>query len=209
VRFFHRDLESTSLDGMWVVVGLGNPGARYENTRHNIGFMVVSRLAQRAGVTLTRSKHRARTSRTEIAGVPALLALPETFMNESGFAVAHLSRFYKVPPERTLIVCDDIDLPFATLRLRPSGSSGGQRGLESIMRELGTSNFPRLRLGVGRPEYDAARHVLEPFPPNQARLLPELIGIACDAIEEILKTGDVPAVMNRFNRNWEESLAGV
>jgi peptidyl-tRNA hydrolase, PTH1 family len=192
-----------------LVVGLGNPGSRFESTRHNVGFMVVDELARRQRLSFRKQgKHRAESANGEIEGVSVLLARPLTFMNESGYAVSHLLRYYRAPLEQLLIVNDDIDLPFGTLRLRPNGSSGGNQGLNSIVRELGTQEFARLRIGVERPRSSAVSHVLGEFPPEQTRLLPGLIEKAADAVTSVLKNGVQPT-MNSFNRNWTEELAGV
>jgi peptidyl-tRNA hydrolase, PTH1 family len=203
---FWRGNDPDQDDGAWLVVGLGNPGPQYERTRHNVGFMVVEALAERAGVRFKGSRHRADVARRQIQGVSVLLAQPLTFMNESGLAVTRLTRYYKIPPERLLVICDDIDLPFGTLRLRPSGSSGGNRGLQSIIECLQTEQFARLRVGVERPKSSAVGHVLSAFPREQARVLPALIGIAADAVTAVLEEG-VPVAMNRFNRNWLGELS--
>ncbi|HZU14175.1 MAG TPA: aminoacyl-tRNA hydrolase [Chloroflexota bacterium] len=184
-----------------LVVGLGNPGPRYEKTRHNIGFMVVNELARRGNAAFKASRQQADVARVTLDGIPILLAQPLTYMNESGRAVSLLMHYYRVPLDRLLIVCDDIDLPFGTIRLRPSGSSGGQKGLRSIMHELHTEDFARLRLGVSRPRGQAASHVLAPFPPGELRALPELVGIAADAVLAALRDGTQPAI-NAYNRNW-------
>jgi PTH1 family peptidyl-tRNA hydrolase len=170
--------------------------------------MAVRALADRHGLQLRGSRQAADAARGTIAGVPVLLAVPHTFMNESGVAVSRLARFYKVQPERLLVVYDDIDIPFGTIRLRPEGGSGGNNGLKSIIASLGTEDFPRLRLGVGRPPRGAVEHVLSRFPPEQERLLPELLTIADDAIEETLRSGTLDA-MNRYNRDWLTYLTGA
>lgn len=188
-----------------MVVGLGNPGGRYENTRHNIGFMVVRAIAAQFHLHFRRSKHRAELASGTVEGVPVLLALPTTYMNESGNAVRRLVQYYRVPLPQLLVVCDDIDLPFGTLRLRPSGSSGGHRGLKSIIAALGSEEFARLRVGVGRPEASAVGHVLGPFSRDEAALVPALVNTSADAALAWLE-GDVTATMNRFNRDWLPAL---
>jgi len=190
----------------WLVVGLGNPGSRYENTRHNIGFMAVEAFARRHDLRFKRSKHRADVATGSVKGVPILLAEPVTFMNESGNAVVRVARYFNVPGERVLVVCDDLDLPFGTMRLRAEGGSGGNGGLKSIIQSLGTEQFGRLRLGVGRPAGDAARHVLQRFPANEAGLLPELLEFAADAIEAVTQHA-VAEAMNQFNRDWLPELS--
>ncbi|MBV9279095.1 MAG: aminoacyl-tRNA hydrolase [Chloroflexi bacterium] len=204
--FWRRPEDAAPESGLLAVVGLGNPGGRYADTRHNLGFMVVNALARRYDVSFRGSRHRADTARATIAGRPVLLALPVTYMNESGSAVQRVMSYYHLPLTNLLVVCDDIDLPYATLRLRPNGSSGGNGGLKSIIRELGTQDFARLRVGVGRPPSDAVGHVLSPFPPQQRALLPALVETAADAVETWLREGVEP-VMNRFNRSWADELA--
>jgi len=205
VRFWrHRPPESTDTD-LRLVVGLGNPGRQYEHTRHNVGFMTVQKLADRYGMSFKGAKHRADIARGEIDGEPVLLAMPITYMNDSGHAVSHLVQYYHLPIEHVLIILDEMDLPFGTLRLRPSGSAGGHNGLKSIIRELGTEEFARLRVGVGRPQGSAVRHVLQPFSADEARVLPLLIDTAADAAISALQSG-VQEAMNRFNRDWLPSL---
>lgn len=203
--FFRRKESEDLVPGLRLVVGLGNPGRRYDDTRHNVGKMAVRRLGERGNMQFRGSRQLAETARGSIEGTPVLLALPLTFMNESGLAVAKLSSYYKVPTGRMLIVCDDLDLPFGTLRLRPAGSSGGNNGLKSIIAELGRQDFARLRIGVGRPERSAISHVLGSFPPEQARMLIGLLDVALDAILVALKDG-VEAAMNEYNRSWMPEL---
>lgn len=201
-----RRREEEKLDAdLHLVVGLGNPGPEYERTRHNIGFMVVERLADRHGLAFRGSKHRADIARGVVEGVPVLLAMPVTYMNDSGFAVSRLLRYYRVSLDRLLVVADEMDLPFGTLRVRPSGSSAGNGGMKSIIRELGTEDFPRLRVGVGRPAGAAVRHVLGSFPPEQSELLPALVDTAADAVTAFLRSG-ARDTMNRFNRDWLPEL---
>lgn len=204
--FRHSDVETDEAnDGLYLVVGLGNPGGKYESTRHNIGFMVVERFAERLGVSFKSSKHRADTARGTVSGVSVLLAEPLTFMNDSGIAVRRLLEYYKVPPHRMIVVCDDLDLPFGRLRIRTDGSSGGNGGLKSVIREIGTDAFTRLRVGIDRPSIPARAYVLQPFTREQETVLPALVEVACDAIEAILAQGPTSA-MNEFNRDWLPAL---
>ena len=129
----------------WLVVGLGNPGEKYENTRHNVGFLTVDELAERARVPVQKLKHRALTNTLEVGGVKVLLMKPVTYMNLSGEAVGEAARFYKLPPERVLVISDDVSLPLGKLRIRKGGSAGGHNGLKSIIQHLGTDQFPRTR----------------------------------------------------------------
>lgn len=189
--------------GRHLVVGLGNPGARYDSTRHNIGFMAVEHLARRHRLSFKRSesRHRAAIATGSISGVSVALAMPVTFMNESGNAVIRMLRYYQIEPRDLLVICDDMDLPFGTGRLRPSGSAGGNNGLKSIIQSTGTDEFARLRLGIGRPRGTAIPHVLGRFPAEQEKLLPEVLDRASDAIEVALIDG-VQEAMNRFNGVW-------
>ena len=186
---------------MKLVVGLGNPGRKYEETRHNAGFLVLDYLAREEGLTFTSSKFNASVARGMVAGVDGLLAKPLTYMNLSGLAVAALTHWYKLNPRHDLLVIsDDLDLPLGRLRVRMRGSHGGQRGLLSIIDELGTEEFSRLRLGIGRPEgnEDAKRHVLSTFDSVEEPILDEVILAAADAVCTWLSEGAIEA-MNRYN----------
>lgn len=170
----------------WLVAGLGNPGRDYTITRHNAGFMAMDVLARKKGVICDRSRFKALTAECEIAGKGVLLMLPQTFMNNSGEAVCEAARFYKIPPEHILVISDDINLDIGRLRLRDSGSDGGQRGLRSIISLLGSEGFPRLRIGVGRkpyPDMELADWVLSRFSEAELKSLEALMGIAAECIE--------------------------
>ncbi len=182
-----------------LVVGLGNPGARYAKTRHNVGFMVLDRLARKAGVTLTKKQCAALVALGTVAGERVCLAKPQTYMNLSGEAVACLARFYRVSPRDLLVIYDDRDLPAGKIRLRERGSAGGHRGMESIIGQLGSSDFPRLRIGIGRPEeMDAVDHVLGSFSPEERPLMETTLDRAEEAVEVALREG-LEAAMNRYN----------
>lgn len=186
---------------MKLVVGLGNPGREYEETRHNAGFLVLDYLAREEGLTFTRSKFQALLARGSIAGTDVLLVKPLTYMNLSGLAVAGLLRWYKLDSRHDLlVVSDDLDLPLGRLRVRMRGSHGGQRGLLSIINELGSAEFTRLRLGIGRPgeSEDAKEHVLSTFDPQEEPMLDEVILAAADAVRTWLSQGPIET-MNRFN----------
>ena len=147
----------------WLVVGLGNPGGEYQNTRHNAGFMAVDRIADALGVRITKIKYKALCATASYRGQKLLLLKPETFMNASGLAVEAAAHFYKIPPERVLVLFDDISLPVGKLRIRKNGSAGGHNGLKSIISCLGSDQFPRVKIGVGakpHPDYDLADWVL-------------------------------------------------
>lgn len=191
--------EQASGDGpLTLIVGLGNPGARYERTRHNVGFMCLNRLAYRHDLRFHGSKQRAEIARGTISGQGVLLAQPQTFMNDSGLAVGMLARYYHVPSEDIVVIYDDIDLPFGTVRIRARGSSGGHRGIQSIISHLGTSDFPRIKVGIGRGPGEATDYVLSPFSAAQQSELTTLCDQVTDVIEFMLEHG-VTAAMNRFN----------
>ena len=186
---------------MFLIVGLGNPGEQYVKNRHNVGFQCVSHLAGRHGLKWTEKQHKARLASGTIRGQRVVLAKPFTFMNDSGQSVAALVRWYKLDPEsELLVVYDDLDLPFETIRLRPNGSAGGQNGVRSIIAQLGTQNFPRLRVGIGRPidRQDPRDYVLNNWSREQSAQLPALYDRVADAIETVLTDGLVLA-MTRFN----------
>ena len=160
----------------FLIVGLGNPGPDYRQNRHNVGFMVVDALAKALDIQLQRVELRALVGKGLLDGERVILAKPQTYMNSSGQSVAPLARFYKIPLEQSLVVHDDLDLPFGSLRLRPLGGTGGQKGMESIVDKLGTRDFPRLRMGIGRPpgRMDPADYVLQNFDASQQDFLPEM-----------------------------------
>lgn len=190
------------MDSLYLIVGLGNPGAEYARTRHNAGFMAVTRLAARWQADWTaEKKFKARVARQEIEGRKVLLALPRTFMNASGETVGPLAAYHRVPTDRLLVVTDDADLPLGELRLRPGGGTGGHHGLESVTLHLGTPAFARLRLGIGR-RADGVReitdYVLAAFSAAEAGLLEKVLTRACDQIECWLREG-MQKAMNRFN----------
>ena len=190
-----------SQDAPYLIVGLGNPGPRYARTRHNVGFMVVDELARRHGILFSKGQGNSEVGRGPIAGVPAILSKPLIYMNESGRAVGAVSRFYRVPIERILVVYDEIALPLGTIRLRERGSSAGHNGIKSLIQHLGTQNFPRLRVGVDQP--DPGRHaqidwVLGRFTSEEQKVLDETIPRAIEAIEAILRDG-IERAMNNYN----------
>lgn len=185
-----------------LVVGLGNPGIQYQRTRHNLGFMTVDRVAERAGARFRASRFQA-----EVAALPGGLTLmkPLTFMNRSGLAVGAWARYHRLRPEEVLVVCDDLDLPFGRLRLRAQGSGGGHNGLKSVIAELGSQSFPRLRIGIGRPQGAGStiEWVLSPFSPEEADRLATLLDAAAWAVECVVRDG-VEAAMNQVNgRDFE------
>jgi len=189
-----------------LIVGLGNPGIEYQFTPHNMGFLAVDRIAEECGVRVNNRHCRAQTARTRIAGHEVVLAKPETFMNLSGASVVELLREYDAKPEEDLILLyDELDLPFGTLRVRPRGRSAGHNGVQSIIGTLGTQEFTRIRLGIGpdHPVGDGARYVLAPLKKAQLEVVSEVLDQASEAVRVILADG-VQAAMNRFNRKPEE-----
>ncbi|MUL42299.1 aminoacyl-tRNA hydrolase [Streptomonospora sp. PA3] len=175
----------------WLVVGLGNPGPSYAGNRHNIGFMVADALAERGGQRFKAHKSRAEVAETRIQGVPAVLAKPRSYMNLSGGPVAALSRFYKVPLERILVVHDELDIPFGALRLKRGGGAGGHNGLRSITSSLSDPGYLRVRVGVGRPpgRMDAAAYVLKDFSAAERKDLGVVVERAADAAGTVLTDG--------------------
>lgn len=187
---------------MKVVVGLGNPGRRYEQTRHNLGFMVVEEVARRFGASSTgaaREQFESLVTDATVGGERVLLVRPQTFMNLSGSAVQPLMAFYKIPPADLLVICDDLNLPTGRLRFRADGSGGGHHGLEDIERRLGTRSYARLRIGLGLPAgFDVSAFVLGRFSPGETAVLEPAIRTAADGVEVWVGQG-VQAAMNRFN----------
>lgn len=185
----------------WIIAGLGNPGPKYENTRHNAGFMAVDALAKSCAAGPWRIKFQAQTAQTVLGGQGVLLMKPTTFMNLSGQAVGQAAQFYKIPADHVLVISDDTDLPLGKLRIRKSGSAGGHNGLKSIISHLGTDRFPRLKIGVGgkpHPDYDMADWVLGQFQGQDKKAMEEAVARAAQAAECILSSGADKA-MNLFN----------
>lgn len=194
------DLEVPAPPQIVFIVGLGNPGRQYRNTRHNVGFMVMDRLAENVKGSFTRLQFRALVIDTHYEGKRLILAKPQTYMNESGRSVDSLVRFYKIPLSSVLVVHDDADLPLGTIRIRPGGGSAGQKGVESIIDRLGTQDFPRLRIGIGRPpgQMVAAAYVLQDFDRSETELLGGILNRASEAALSFL-TGGLEKTMNYYN----------
>ena len=175
---------------MFLIVGLGNPGQEYRNTRHNIGFMVLDKLASTCGFSFEESRpFKAHVVKTVLHGQNVIFVKPQTYMNLSGQAVTAAANFYKIPPQNILVICDDLSLELGTLRLRQKGSSGGQKGLENIINLLGTNEVLRLRLGIGpKPDFiDAKSYVLGKFPKTQEALLHTVLTKAQSTVEKLFK----------------------
>lgn len=189
----------------WLIAGLGNPGPEYAATRHNIGFLVVDALAERAGVKLARHKRAHALAAEAKVGLPGamhrlVLVEPLSFMNESGGPVKALLSFYGIEADRLIVVHDELDLPFAALRVKMGGGDNGHNGLKSIRRALGTGDFLRVRAGIGRPpgRQDPAAFVLKPFASAERRELPEFVDRCADAVESLMSDG-LERTQNRFN----------
>jgi PTH1 family peptidyl-tRNA hydrolase len=188
----------------FLLVGFGNPGREYINTRHNIGFMLIDRLAVRLNAHGMKLQSKAIVMSALYEERKVILAKPQTYMNLSGQSVQGLLHFYKLPPENLLVAHDDLDLPIGTLRIRPAGGPGGQRGMASTIEQLGTKEFPRLRLGIGRPpgRMDPKDYVLQDFSKDDIKLLPEVLDRAADAALEFVIKG-LNTAMNKYNGSIE------
>ena len=185
----------------WLLVCLGNPGKQYESTRHNIGFLAADELQRRTGAKFNKLRFRALTGEVTLGGKRVLVVKPQTYMNLSGEAVKLAGGFYKIPPERILVISDDVSLPLGKLRIRAGGSAGGHNGLKNIIAHLGTDQFPRIRVGVGEkphPDYDMADWVLGRFQGEDKKAIDAAVKRAADAVECLIGEG-VDRAMNRFN----------
>lgn len=183
-----------------MIVGLGNPGPAYRHTRHNFGFLVIDELADALTIQVKRLKFKAMIGEGRFGESKVVLAKPLTFMNESGRAVAPLLRFFKLPLTNLLVIHDDLDLPLGTLRLRPTGGTSGQRGMASIIAQLGTQDFPRMRLGIGRPpgQMDPVDYVLKDFLPSEKELVKIILQTAVEASQTFISEG-LAKTMNKYN----------
>lgn len=185
---------------MKLIVGLGNPGRQYQFTKHNMGFLVIDKLAQRQTISLGQGGFDARFGKGKIGGNAVLFAKPQTFMNLSGVAVRKLTEYFKTNLEDLIVIHDDLDLPFKTIRLKKGGGCGGHKGLRSIIDHFGESAFIRVRLGIGKPLHRTMveKYVLGCFSEEEIEVLPHVISRACDAVEEIVLFG-IQTAMNKFN----------
>ncbi len=198
-----------TMSDRYLIVGLGNPGPEYDQTRHNIGFRCVDTLAQAHGLTFDqKKKSKARTADGQIVGKRVLIAKPQTYMNLSGTSVQGLAAFYQILPENTIVILDDLDLPLGTLRIRAKGGSGGHKGLTDIIQRLGTQDFPRIRFGIGRPpgRMDPAAYVLRRFDQDELPIIIAAVERTIKAIE-IWLTDGIEIAMNRYNGSAEEVAA--
>ncbi len=183
-----------------LIVGLGNPGREYANNRHNVGFMTAERWAAAHTLSFNKIQHHAIIAQGRTGNCRGIVAKPQTYMNDSGRAVGALLRFYKIPVEHLLVIFDDLDLPFGTIRLRADGGAGGHNGMRSIIQQLGGNQFARLRIGIGRPpgRMDPAAFVLQDFGRDEAAELDTLLDRAGQAIDTFLAAG-ITTAMNQFN----------
>lgn len=184
----------------YLLIGLGNPGREYQTNRHNFGFMLIDRLAVRLGARGLKVQSKAIVTSANYEDRKLILAKPQTYMNLSGQSIQGLANFYKLPLENLLVAHDDLDIPFGTIRMRPGGGPGGQKGIASTIERLGTKDFARLRLGIGRPpgRMDPAAYVLQDFSRDEAKILSELLDRAADAALEFVVKG-LDKAMNKFN----------
>ena len=186
-----------------IIVGLGNPGDKYANTRHNAGFMAIDFIAQKYGARIDRARFKALVGECDVSGTRALLMKPQTFMNLSGEAVGEAARFYKLDPEKVIVLSDDISLDCGRLRVRRKGSAGGHNGLKSINEHLGTDSYPRIKIGVGQkphPDYELADWVLSAIPSEDLKKMNASFDVLCKGIEK-LAAGDVDGAMQICNGN--------
>lgn len=192
--------EEEPSEGIYLIVGLGNPGREYRNTRHNIGFLAIDAIAANLNIGLGKVQSKALIGQGKIDKKKVILAKPQTYMNLSGQAVSGLLNFYKITTDHLLVIHDDIDLPYGTIRIRPGGGSAGQKGVKSIIERIGTQEFARMRLGVGRPpgQMDAAAYVLLPFSKSDEEFLVNFLTKAGDAAKDFINYG-LNTAMNRFN----------
>ena len=194
---------------MILVVGLGNPGEQYRDTRHNIGFKVAELVAEKAGAGGWRRAHRGLVTEAVIEGFSVPLLKPQTYMNESGRSVSEAARFYRTEPAQVLVVHDELDLPFGRVRLKQGGGDAGHNGLKSVSSELGTSHYARLRLGIGRPAPDfsgtVADYVLRGFASEELLLLPDLLSRGAEAVKLVIQLGLAQA-MNQVNQRAKPTI---
>jgi PTH1 family peptidyl-tRNA hydrolase len=185
---------------MFLIVGLGNPGKEYEETRHNLGFKVIAELSRRFSLSNFKDKHQSLVGEVQLAGHKIILAQPQTYMNNSGLAVSAIMAWHKIAPSQLILIYDDADLEVGTIRIREKGSAGGHHGIESIIDCIGTTEFARVRIGLGREDLtsDITNFVLQKIPSHQRELFSESVITAAEAVEEIVRCG-IATAMNKFN----------
>lgn len=189
------------MDNLYIIAGLGNPGQRYDNTRHNVGFDAVDTLASKYGISISKLKYKALYGEGTIEGRRVLLVKPQTFMNLSGESIRDIVEWYKVPMERLIVIYDDVDLEPGKIRVRPKGSSGTHNGMRNIIYLLQKDDFPRVRIGIGKapPDWELADYVLSKYSPADRKIADEGIERAAGATVELLKNG-VDSAMNKYNK---------
>jgi PTH1 family peptidyl-tRNA hydrolase len=204
-RLRRREPEETTSGEVTLIVGLGNPGREYASNRHNVGFQIADRYAAAHGLTFSKIQSKAIIASGRVDAVRVILAKPQTFMNDSGRAIGALVNFYKVPQQRVLVVFDDLDLPYGAVRLRSEGGAGGHNGMRSIIQHLGSNQFPRLRIGIGRPpgRMDPAAFVLQDFGREEQAELDNISDRAVKAIDAFI-SGGITTAMNQFNSVGEK-----
>lgn len=198
---YNNEFNKMEEKNLFLVVGLGNPGEKYLKTRHNVGFRVVDVLANKLSVLVKENKFKGLYALANLNEHKIILNKPQTYMNLSGEAVAPLLRWYKIPPERMIVIYDDLDLPLGKIRIRGKGGAGGHKGILSIINNLGTQDFPRIKIGVGRPEnvnYDTADWVLGQFSKQEEEIMTKSFDLAVESIEDFVNNG-LEGVMNKYN----------
>jgi peptidyl-tRNA hydrolase, PTH1 family len=196
---FHRKTAQPAPSDRWLVIGLGNPGREYEQSRHNVGFLVIDELGRRNGVRVTDRAAKSLTGRVRAGDRELVLAKPQTMMNLSGLAAKALRAKYGVPLERTLVIHDELDLPFGRLRIRKGGSSAGNHGMDSVIASFGAKDFIRFRVGIGRPPGNGVDYVLSPFTGNERVQVPNIVNRVADAVLFTIEHG-LDRAMTEFNR---------
>lgn len=189
---------------MYLIVGLGNPEEEYARTRHNMGFDVINKLSEKHSIEVNKTKFNSLYATGSIAGEKVILIKPQTFMNLSGIAVREFKNFYKINPSNIIVIYDDLDIEPGIIKIRKKGGAGTHNGMKSVVSEVGTEEFPRIRIGIGNPEYknDLLNYILTKIPEEDYKILQEAINNAADSIEEIIKNG-IDIAMNKYN--WKES----
>ena len=183
---------------MFLIAGLGNPGQKYKYTRHNVGFIAADYLSLKFGIKINKIKFKSLYGEGTVAGEKVLLVKPQTFMNLSGEAIGEITRYYKIPPEKVIVIYDDVDLDTGRLRVRPSGSAGGHNGMKSVIYHLESDAFPRIRIGIGKQKTDIVDHVLSSFQKEDGIKVTSCIKETYKIVETIIKDG-VESAMNKFN----------
>ena len=199
--FFKKKEFSSASSPEFLIVGLGNPGEKYEYTRHNAGFLTLDRLCVEENFKINKMKYKSVIGEVNICSHKCIAMKPQTFMNNSGEAVREAASFYKIPPEKIIVIFDDISLPCGKLRIRRKGSDGGHNGIKSIIYHLGSDNFPRIKIGVGEkphPDYDLADWVLSTFKKDEMEQLKNAVESACEAVR-LIADGKTDVAMNKFN----------